>query len=63
VHVAALGAGAIGTSVAYYLARTGHGTLGWTMAAGTDRLLADLVSGRNPELDLNGLTLARYERR
>jgi D-amino-acid dehydrogenase len=39
---------------------TGHGTLGWTMAAGSGRLLADLISGRRPEIDLNGLTLARY---
>jgi len=44
-----------------YLA-TGHGTLGWTMAAGTGRLLADLVCGRKPEIDLDGLTLARYGR-
>jgi D-amino-acid dehydrogenase len=41
---------------------TGHGTLGWTMAAGTGRLLADLVSGRKPDIDLDGLTLARYGR-
>jgi len=39
---------------------TGHGTLGWTMAAGSGRVLADLISGRRPEIDLNGLTLARY---
>lgn len=38
----------------------GHGTLGWTMAAGTGRLLADLVSGRAPEIDMAGLTIARY---
>lgn len=25
---------------------TGHGTLGWTMAAGSGRLIADLISGR-----------------
>lgn len=42
-----------------YLA-TGHGTLGWTMAAGTARVIADLLSGREPEIDLSGLTLARY---
>jgi len=30
---------------------TGHGTLGWTMAAGSGRLLADLVSGRPPAID------------
>ncbi|MGE5337383.1 MAG: D-amino acid dehydrogenase [Gemmatimonadota bacterium] len=42
-----------------YLA-TGHGTLGWTMAAGTGRVIADLVSGRKPEISLDGLTVARY---
>ncbi len=30
---------------------TGHGTLGWTMACGSGRLIADLVSGRAPEID------------
>jgi D-amino-acid dehydrogenase len=45
-----------------YLA-TGHGTLGWTMAAGTARVIADLISGRVPDIDLEGLTLARYRQR
>ena len=39
---------------------TGHGTLGWTMAAGTGRVVADLLSGRTPEIDVGGLTMARY---
>jgi D-amino-acid dehydrogenase len=30
---------------------TGHGTLGWTLACGSGRLLADLVAGRDPGLD------------
>jgi D-amino-acid dehydrogenase len=30
---------------------TGHGTLGWTLAAGSGRALADLVAGRPPEVD------------
>jgi D-amino-acid dehydrogenase len=30
---------------------TGHGTLGWTMACGSGRALADIVAGRNPEVD------------
>jgi D-amino-acid dehydrogenase len=30
---------------------TGHGTLGWTMAAGSGKALADIISGRKPELD------------
>jgi D-amino-acid dehydrogenase len=42
-----------------YLA-TGHGTLGWTMAAGTGRVMADVISGRVPGIDLSGLTIARY---
>ncbi len=39
----------------------GHGTLGWTMAAGTGKVLADLLSRRQPEIDMEGLTLARYQ--
>jgi D-amino-acid dehydrogenase len=39
---------------------TGHGTLGWTMAAGSARVIADVISGREPEVALDGLTLARY---
>jgi D-amino-acid dehydrogenase len=42
------------------LLATGHGTLGWTMAAGTGRVIADLLSGRPPEIALDGLTLERY---
>jgi len=42
-----------------YLA-TGHGTLGWTMSAGTGRVIADLLGGRQPEISLDGLTIARY---
>ena len=38
---------------------TGHGTLGWTMAAGSGRVLADVISGRVPEVDLSGLGLNR----
>ena len=29
---------------------TGHGTLGWTLACGSGSLLADLVSGRKPQV-------------
>ena len=29
---------------------TGHGTLGWTLACGSGRVLADLVSGKRPEI-------------
>ena len=30
---------------------TGHGTLGWTHACGSARAIADIVSGRRPEID------------
>jgi D-amino-acid dehydrogenase len=30
---------------------TGHGTLGWTLACGSGRALADLVTGRRPEVE------------
>jgi D-amino-acid dehydrogenase len=39
---------------------TGHGTLGWTMACGSGRLVADLVTGRRPEISPNGLGIDRY---
>ncbi len=39
---------------------TGHGTLGWTMSCGSGRAVADLVMGREPEIDFDGLTMARY---
>jgi D-amino-acid dehydrogenase len=29
---------------------TGHGTLGWTLACGSGKALADLISGRRPEV-------------
>ena len=39
---------------------TGHGTLGWTMAAGTGRLLCDWIAGRKPEIQTEGLGIGRY---
>jgi len=42
---------------------TGHGTLGWTMACGSGRVLADLMSGRKPEIDATELALSRYDHR
>jgi D-amino-acid dehydrogenase len=42
---------------------TGHGTLGWTMACGSGRVLADLLSGRRPEIETAELAMARYENR
>ena len=39
---------------------TGHGTLGWTMACGSGRVVADLVLGRTPEISLDGLGIDRF---
>ncbi|ELR66633.1 D-amino acid dehydrogenase small subunit [Photobacterium marinum] len=48
------------TPYANLFTNTGHGTLGWTMACGSGRLLADIVSGRDPDIDPVGLDLFRY---
>ena len=39
---------------------TGHGTLGWTMACGSARVIADLVTGQRPEISTSGLGIERY---
>lgn len=41
---------------------TGHGTLGWTMACGSGRLVSDLLLGRTPDIDPAGLGLERNAR-
>jgi D-amino-acid dehydrogenase len=51
------------TRVANLHLNTGHGTLGWTMACGSARVLSDLLSGRKPEVDTAELALTRYENR
>ncbi|MCX4165764.1 MULTISPECIES: D-amino acid dehydrogenase [Paraburkholderia] len=40
----------------------GHGSTGWAMSLGSARVVADLITQRTPEIDLDGLTLARYRR-
>ena len=39
---------------------TGHGTLGWTMACGSGGVLADLISGRQPDIEHADLAISRY---
>jgi D-amino-acid dehydrogenase len=39
---------------------TGHGTLGWTMACGSGRLLADLIANKRPQISASGLDISRY---
>jgi D-amino-acid dehydrogenase len=38
----------------------GHGTLGWTMACGSGRVLADLIGGVRPEIKVDDLSIERY---
>lgn len=42
---------------------SGHGTLGWTMACGSAKLISDLVSATLPEIDCSDLSLMRYQPR
>jgi D-amino-acid dehydrogenase len=39
---------------------TGHGTLGWTMACGSGRFLADIMGKRLPQISADGLDIFRY---
>ena len=50
------------TPLANLFLNTGHGTLGWTMAAGSGRVVADLVAGARPAIEVQDLGLARYRR-
>jgi D-amino-acid dehydrogenase len=40
------------------LLNVGHGTLGFTLACGCGKIIADLAAGREPEISLEGFTLA-----
>ena len=33
----------------------GHGHIGWTMSCGSAKVVADLLAGRDPEIDLDGM--------
>ena len=48
------------TSIANLFLNTGHGTLGWTMACGSARVIADLIGGRSPDIDAADLAISRY---
>jgi D-amino-acid dehydrogenase len=42
------------TGIDNLFVNTGHGHLGWTMSCGAGRLVADIVGGREPEMDTTG---------
>lgn len=50
------------TALSNLFTNTGHGTLGWTMACGSGKLVADLVTEHAPDISADGLALDRYTR-
>ena len=48
------------TPVSNLFLNTGHGTLGWTMSCGSGQLLADLMSGKQPAIRADDLSVHRY---
>ena len=37
----------------------GHGSSGWALSCGSARVLADLIAGKSPDIDLEGLDISR----
>lgn len=52
------------TKLANLFLNTGHGTLGWTMGCGSGKAIADIISGRRPDVDFafTGMTSERKDR-
>jgi D-amino-acid dehydrogenase len=48
------------TQVPNLFLNTGHGTLGWTMSCGSGQLLADVMSGKQPAIRADDLSVHRY---
>ncbi|WP_321393941.1 D-amino acid dehydrogenase [Emcibacter sp.] len=54
--------GKLGSMENVYI-NAGHGPLGWTMAAGSARLLSDMITGRETEIDLSPYSPDRHKNR
>jgi D-amino-acid dehydrogenase len=50
------------TAYANLYLNTGHGTLGWTMACGSGRVIADIISGTKADIEIADLAISRYGR-
>ena len=48
------------TNISNLFLNTGHGTLGWTMSLGSGKYVADVISQKTPDIDNEGLSVARY---
>jgi D-amino-acid dehydrogenase len=49
-----------GTRYRNFWINTGQGHMGWTMACGSGRIVADLFDGKKPEIDISGFSPGRY---
>ncbi|SSI65028.1 D-amino acid dehydrogenase [Acinetobacter baumannii] len=43
-----------------FFLNTGHGTLGWTMACGSGKLISDIVLNHKTDISTDGLSIQRY---
>ena len=48
------------TGISGLYMNTGHGSTGWTYSSGSGRIIADIVSGRAPAIDMAGLAPDRF---
>ena len=48
------------TQISNLFLNTGHGTLGWTQAAGSAMIVSDVIEGKTPQILMQGLTSERY---
>jgi D-amino-acid dehydrogenase len=48
------------TRFANLFLNTGHGTLGWTMGCGSGKAIADIISGRRPDVDFAFTGMQRH---
>jgi D-amino-acid dehydrogenase len=49
-----------GTKYNNLFLNTGHGTLGWTLSCGSAKAAVEILEGKVPEIDLNGLMIDRF---
>ena len=62
IAISALVGGAIfvlAPQISNLFVNAGQGSNGWTQACGCGRVVADIVSGRQPEIDLEGFGIDR----
>ncbi len=48
------------TPISNLFLNAGHGTLGWTLGCGSGQVIADIIGGQTPEIDVEGLGMERF---